>query len=293
MKRDINSVLLIIGLAAATQSTNLAQDQIPRDRLTAFCVPRTSKPPTIDGTLDTAEWRDAVAVSGLAQQNPRGNLLITRPTTFYLAWDPQNLYLGCRSWVMPGCKPRVSGREPGTATAFDDGLELHLKPTGSNVAEHRADSSYKFFITALGTTGDMARQSVGQLFRNWTPEFRIATRLTPEGSAPMGGRWLEIETAMSTGDFELKGPHRAGDKWKMLLGFNHMPGWMQAAVPVNSPYFDPSGFADVTLVDTTPAVQVTMDELPGVKDGIAAVKFLISNPTPTPSRSTCSRSSKS
>jgi hypothetical protein len=82
MKSDISNALLAVGLVAVTYSTNLAQDQVPSDRLTAFCVPRTSKPPTIDGTLDPAEWRDAAAVSGLAQQNPRRNLLIIRPTTF-------------------------------------------------------------------------------------------------------------------------------------------------------------------------------------------------------------------
>ncbi len=70
--------------------------------------------------------------------------------------------------------------------------------------------------------------------------------------------------------FGLTGPNRAGDQWKMLLAFNHIPGWMQAAIPIATGYYDASGFPTATLVEETPAVQVTMDTLPGVKDGVAA-----------------------
>lgn len=273
----MNTALLIGAILGG--SLVHAEAQLAPDKQGVYSIPRMAKPPTIDGAIDPAEWREALAIGGLASQNPGGNLLIMRPTTYYLAWDADNLYVACRTWIMPGYQPRVSGRAPGTVNAFDDGMEFNLKPQGANVAEGRADSCYKFFISCFGSDGDLARVSVGQLFRNWRPHFKTAVRLTPPGSAPQGGRWWEAEVVMPAKDFELVGPNRAGDTWKMLLAFNHIPGFFQAAVPLASGYFDPGGWPTMTLVENTPAVQVTMDELPGLKDGVAAVKFRISNPT--------------
>jgi hypothetical protein len=260
----------------------LAATQVPPDRLPAFVVPRIAKAPVIDGRIDPEEWKGAMAVSGVAQQNPGGNLLVMRSTTYFLGWDADNLYLACRTWIMPGYAPRVAGRAPGTVNAFDDGMEFGFKPMGRNVAEGRADSLYKFFISCFGSDGDLTRVSVGQMFRNWQPRFKTATRLTPPGSAPLAGRWWECEMVLPAKDFELVGPNRAGDRWKMLLAFNHIPGWMQAAIPINSAYFDASGHCEATLVDNAPAVQVTMDDLPGPLDGVASVRFQVYNPTPQP-----------
>src|SRR4030042_2071253 len=63
------------------------------DWIPAFAIPRMSTPPKIDGAIDPAEWREAVAVSGVANQ--ADDVLIPRPTTFYLAWDPGHLYFAC------------------------------------------------------------------------------------------------------------------------------------------------------------------------------------------------------
>lgn len=78
---------------------------------------------------------------------------------------------------MPGSKPRVSGRAPGTATAFDDGMEFNLRPIGKNILEGATDNSYKFFITYFGSDGDLGWVSVYQIFRNWRP-----TSIWPYGS---------------------------------------------------------------------------------------------------------------
>ena len=223
------------------------------------------------------EWREAVAISGVANQ--ADNHLFPRPTTFYLAWDAKHLYWACRTWVMPGYKPRVNGRAPQTASVGDDGMELHFQALGKNVADGRTDSSYKFFVNCLGFSGEYVRVSVGQMFRNWLPGFRSAARMTDPGTAPKGGRWLEIEVAASTEDFELAGPNRAGDQWKLMLGFNHLPAWMQARIPCNSGYFNPDAYCVGTLAENCAAVQAVMEDLPGPCDGVAAVTFRAYNPT--------------
>jgi len=253
---------------------------VPSDKIPAFAIPRLSRPPEIDGRVEPEEWREAAAVSGVANQVD--NHLIPRPTIYYLAWDEGHLYLACRTWLMAGYKPRVGGREPGAASAFDDGMEFHFKPMGRNVPTGRTDSSYKFDINCLGFDGDLMRIAVGQQFRNWRPHFRIGTRLTEPGAAPRGGRWWECEVAMSTKDFELVGPNRPGDTWKLMLGFNHIPGWLQARIPSNTSYFDPGGYCVGTLVEKSPAVQMLMDDFPGPCDGVAAATFRAYNSTAKP-----------
>jgi hypothetical protein len=181
----------------------------------------------------------AAAISGVASQNPGTKLLVYRPTTFYLGWDDDNIYLAARTWIPPGYKPRVSGRAPGTATAFDDGLELGFKPMGANLVPGRADASFRFIATCLGSDGEYARVSVGQLFRNWRLALNYKTRLTPEGSAPLGGRWWEGEMVLPAKDFELVGPNRTGDIWRVLLGFNHIPGFTQTTIPSTVPTSTP------------------------------------------------------
>jgi len=262
---------------ASAGSTSSSAGPVPSDKLPAFAVPKVSNPPRIDGTIGTDEWREAVAISGVANQ--QDNFLFPRPTTFFLAWDDDHLYLACRTWVMPGYKPHISGRSTDTASVGDDGMELHFQPLGKNVAEGRTDSSYKFFVNCLGMSGEYVRVAVGQLFRNWLPQFRCAARLTGPGTAPKGGQWSECEMSASTRDFELSGPNRAGDKWKFMLGFNHMPMWMQARIPSNSGYFNPDAYCEGTLTENTPAVQVTMEELPGPCDGTGAVTLRAYNPT--------------
>jgi len=250
---------------------------IPSEKIPAFSIPHISKPPTIDGEIGLEEWQESTAVSGVANQ--ANNILFPRPTTFFLAWDKDHLYWACRAWVMPGYKPRVNGRAPHTASVGDDGMELHFQPLGRNVPQGRTDSSYKFFVNCLGFCGEYVRVSVGQMFRNWMPKFRSAARMTEPGTAPKGGRWVEMEVAASTKDFELAGQNQTGDQWKLMLGFNHMPIWMQARIPCNSGYFNPDAYCVGTLVENTPAVQVLMEELPGPCDGTTAATFRAFNPT--------------
>jgi hypothetical protein len=283
-KASLGGVVLVAGMVftLAAMEVNAAWTApVPKDKLPAFAIPRMSKPPTIDGRIEDEEWQEAVAISGIGGCTDA--VLYARPTTYLLAWDAGHLYMAVRTWVKPGYKPRVSGREPGAAGVFDDSAEFHFQPLGKNVAPGRTDSSYKFIVNALGFSGDYMRIAVGQQFKNWLPTFDVAAGMTPEGSAPQGGRWLEIEWAADTTDFELTGPNQAGDKWKLMLGFNHMyHGWAQGRIAAITSYFDPGGYPVGTLVENTPAVQFLQEDLPGPMDGVAAAKVKVFNPTDRP-----------
>jgi hypothetical protein len=271
---------LLVGVLLVSVLPGTAEWAAPvaPEQVAAFVIPKALHPPVIDGAIGVAEWRHATAISGVG--NSTTATLLARPTTFFLQWDAGHLYLAVRTWVRPGGKPFVAGRAPGLATTEDAGAELHFQPLGKNVAATQRASSYRFLLNCLGFDGELHRLAIGQANHNWTPHFQRAVRETPPGSAPLGGHWWECEWAAVPQDFDLVGPHRAGDQWRMRLGFNQLyAGWMQACLPIATGPLDPAGFPLATLVEASPAAQLTMDEFPGLLDGIAALKIRASNPT--------------
>jgi len=244
-----------------------------------FAIPRMTVPPKIDGVIDPAEWRESVAVSGVVDY--QNDVLIPRPTTFMFAWDPEHLYFACRAYVRAGYKPRIrDGRSEGKAYCFDDGLELIFKPNGQNVRADHKTMAYRMFLNCLGYTGDLTRLVVGQQIKNWAPNFRRAVRITKPGTAPRGGSWWELEVSTSLADFELNGPHRAGDRWNLMCVFNHMPGFIQPRLPAVGSFFTPEGKCIGTLAEQTPAVHFTMDSLSNLaSDGTAAMSVRAYNPS--------------
>lgn len=256
--------------------------QLKAGEESAFAIPRMSAPPTLDGKIDAAEWRDSAAISGMLENGT--DYLDARPATFFLAWDAGHIYMACRVYLPPGYKLRLGGgRAQDGADCFDDGLELLFKPLGKNVSSRNERTEFKLNISGLGYGGTYTRLAVGQIMKTWEPEMHTATRVTEQGTAPMGGAWWELEAAFSNKDFELIGDNRAGDQWRMMLGINHMPNttWMQARIPCIGSYFTPQGKTLVTLVETTPTVQMMMESLPNLaSDGTASLVVKAHNPSP-------------
>ncbi len=272
-----------LGMAAPgwAQGQGDIQYGLPAEQMPSFEIPRIGKPPVIDGAIDAQEWQEAVAVSGVGAFSK--HTLIPRPTTFYLAWDPGHLYFAVRTYVRPGYKPRIpNGRSDGLAYVFDDGMELGWWPMGENVPRDKKKDSFKLFLNCLGFKGDCSRNSLGQQFKNWNPQFVVKTRITEAGTAPNGGSWWELEMSSTPEDFELAGNHQAGDQWKLMLAFNHLPcaPWNQSRIPCIGPFLDPFGYTPVTLVENKPSVQMTMDSLKNLAtDGTASMVIKAHNPT--------------
>lgn len=279
-------ILLTLSLLLATAGgvAHAAADEKLDARLTpetvaSVLVPKMDQPPVVDGVIDEKEWSSAAAMGGLVNQG--NNMMIPRPGIFYLGWDEGHFYLACRIYLPANYKPVIpNGRSPGLAYIWDDALELHFQPMGKNVAADKQRSSYKFFLNALGFMGDYTHLTLGQQFKSWGPKFIVKTRQTSEGTAPNGGSWWEMEMSSTPQDFDLTGPHRAGDQWKMMLGANHMPKWMQAQLPSIGSYLDPFGYGVFTFVDDAPAAQMRMDSLSNVvSDGQTATEIRLHNAT--------------
>ena len=98
MERLVVSSVLTAMLAAGTAFA--IGDRLKAGEESSFAVPRMATPPKIDGTIAPAEWREAVAVSGVTDVG--NDLLDSRPATFYLAWDAKHLYMACRVYLRGG-----------------------------------------------------------------------------------------------------------------------------------------------------------------------------------------------
>lgn len=274
-KTNQSGSLLLATLLWILGSGEAGARQVPPDKLSAFNIPRMSKPPTIDGVINADEWKESTAVSGVADNN--SNELVPRPVTFFLAWDAGHLYVAGRSWLVPGEQLTIDHREPHTAAIGDTCFEFHFDPMGRNLPPSGGGSisSYKFFINPLVGPGLYHRVSVGQLFTTWLPKLQVKSTIR--------GNWWEFEMASSLQDFELARPQKAGDTWRLMLVRNFDESiWSQAPIAMNSGFFSPEGFPLATLVEGAPAVQMTMDDLPGPCDGKAAAKISVFNPSAAP-----------
>ncbi len=278
------AILTALILTAALAHGAADEYGLPPEQMPQLQIPRLSKPPMIDGAINPEEWKEAVAVSGVGAF-PK-HTLIPRPTTFFLGWDEGHLYFAARAYLRPGYKPNVpAGRSQGLAYVWDDGMELGWWPMGRNVPADKKKDSFKHFLNCLGFVGDCSRNSLGQQFKNWNPQFEVKTRITAPGTAPNGGSWWELELRATPKDFELVGNHQAGDQWRLMLAFNHLPNtrWNQSRIPCIGPFLDPFGYTLATLVEHQPSVQMTMDSLQNLAtDGTASMVLKAHNPTAQP-----------
>lgn len=139
---------------------------------------RAASPPTIDGTLDDACWRDAqVALvrRSVTRDNP-----VAPPAAFRLMWDDAHLYFAARVRdLTPIC--RMTQRDAKVWT--DDCFEIYFKP------DDNPDRYYELDFNAAGVAWDSL----------WLPFGEGDRRTLPAWTAP------SLQTAT----------HRDGDVWTL------------------------------------------------------------------------------
>ncbi|HXH07771.1 MAG TPA: DUF5916 domain-containing protein [Vicinamibacterales bacterium] len=88
-------------------------------------VPRVSEPPTLEDYLDGSPRPDEVAVTGFVQREPGDGVPVSQPTTAYLSYDDQHLYVifVCRDREPERIRARMARRE---AILEDDAVGVLL-----------------------------------------------------------------------------------------------------------------------------------------------------------------------
>jgi hypothetical protein len=270
------ALLAVVALVATAQAQKLVFDEalIPH-----FNVPRVPKPPTIDGAIDPDEWRQAAKVMGMVRTH--GKEFRDRPVAFWVAWDPEHLYIAARSDILPGHRLYRNKRERyTTGTVFDDAYEFGLFLHDRNKLPGHTSSYMKFIINSLGSGEYMKLYpSIGQNLFNWRPEMDIANRIHKEG----GKEWWDLEIAADLEDLQMPAEHKAGDPvWLLLAADLKNPQWQWLDFPSASGHLEHYGFPRLVLTEARPYVQI--DQIAGLHDERLDLKMVIRNPSSKPAK---------
>jgi hypothetical protein len=163
---------------------------------------RTATPPTIDGRLDDAEWKDATPLEGFWHADRAANEASTL-TTAYMAYDDDNLYIAFRN-----DEPHLDERHAKTTQRdgniwSDDCVEAFIvPPKGQGV---------HLGVNSLNTQGDLAlvRNEAGDIHqdKSWNGQWQSATATADKA-------WMvEMKIPFAT----LKAHPKPGEVWKIDL----------------------------------------------------------------------------
>ncbi|MBM4033302.1 MAG: hypothetical protein FJ291_16175 [Planctomycetes bacterium] len=277
VRRLLATIGMVLGLAAGAYSGGLSYDEalIPR-----FNIPRMSKPPRIDGTIDPAEWKESAKVMGMVSTG--GLEYKDRPASFWLAWDPQHLYLAYRVDTLTQPVPhlrRAHREQYAQGVVFDDALEVGLFLHDLNQLPNQVSSYFQCILNSLGC-GEYTKSypAIGQNMKNWTPTFDIANRTYTDAA---GKHWWEMEITMDLQDLQMPRPFKAGDPVDIgLFADVKNPNWQWLDYPSASGHLEHYGFPRAILTEREPYIQV--EEIGGLHDEKLSLKSVVCNPAEKP-----------
>ena len=116
---------------------------------------RTDTPPSVDGRLDDAVWRNAARITEFVQQQPIDGAPATEETEVYIAYDSSNIYLGFYAHYSDPTMMRANRVDRDRATRGDDLFTVYFD---TFLAQQRA---YVFSVNGYGVQGDAILASRG------------------------------------------------------------------------------------------------------------------------------------
>ncbi len=160
------SGLLSVALAVALGTPATAQSR-------ELAVPRTAQRPVIDGVLDDAAWATAATLGQWVQINPADNGTPYGPTTAYLTYDREALYIAIRARDEPGkIRYRLHERDQ-VVSQNQDFIGIQLDPT---------DLRQRAFVLAVNPIGIRGDGIIveGTGFQEWDAIFDAAGKASAD-----------------------------------------------------------------------------------------------------------------
>ena len=152
---------------------------------------RTDTPPSVDGRLDDAVWRNATRITEFVQQAPLDGAPATEETEVYIAYDSSNIYLGFYAHYSDPTMMRANRVDRDQAARGDDLFTVYFD---TFLDQQRA---YVFSVNGYGVQGDSILGS-----RGGGGGFRGGSRGGGRRGGPRGG---------------FTGPPRGDDSWDALF----------------------------------------------------------------------------
>ena len=161
-------ILYSWSLKVLPADTNDEVPEIPTNRV--IKAGRTETPPKIDGKLDDACWQNSAKTGELIQFEPQRGEPATQPTTIYLAYDANNLYIAfeCFKTDMDKLAANLTRRD--SFFFSDDHVEVLIDTflDGRNC--------YAFALNPLGTQTD--RRLINEGTNRRTGQSMIGTAIS-------------------------------------------------------------------------------------------------------------------
>jgi len=195
---------------------------------------RTSPVPVLDGQINPGEWAGATSLTDFPLNN--GLPLATQPTTAYLTWDEQNLYLAfqCQESQMADLKADKTQRDSDVWS--DDCVEVFLD------TNHNRTSYYQFIVNSKGVISDSFHpqpSTTGDL--SWNAHPVVAASTQPD-------HWT-VEMAIPFAD--MGAVPKPGDLWSFNLGRERQPKPREFSIfsCTYGGFNNPARFADLYFGD--------------------------------------------
>ncbi|MFH1006888.1 MAG: sugar-binding protein [Candidatus Latescibacterota bacterium] len=170
----------------------------------------TETPPIIDGKLGDGAWREAPSMGPFIALD--GRALATEPTTGYVCYDAEMLYIAadCQESKKDTVWARATCRD-GEDIGNDDAVEVFL------IRNAEKSEQLHLIVNALGTKYDEQEESRPE---DWNGHWET-------GISTNGGAW-QVEIAIPFAD--LGGAPKTGDQWRFNLNRVRQPdmersGW--------------------------------------------------------------------
>jgi hypothetical protein len=176
------------GSAAETRVTDAAAAAGSREK--SVRVTRAETAPVIDGVLDDAVWVSAARIDDLHEIQPTEYAEPSEPTTIYILYDDDALYIGAR--LYDANPDRITHRilRQGEQVFGDDWFSVILDPF------HDRRSGYRFLTNPNGVRQEGLYQNVTDTQWEWQGIWRTASAIDDRG-------WTtEIEIPFKTLSFD-------------------------------------------------------------------------------------------
>ena len=157
-----------------------SQASISKPQPPTISIPRVTQPPKLEDYLNGAAHPVALQITGFRQRDPGDGTPVSEPTTAYLSYDDDNLYVVFVCKDEPGAaRGHLTKRE---AVGSDDIVGILLDTF------HDRQRAYEFFVNPLGTQMD-AIATEGQ-----SDDFSFDTLWHSEGRMTDDGyvAWMAI-----------------------------------------------------------------------------------------------------
>lgn len=182
-RRATTVVLLLSAAQAVLAPSGRAQVEIPDEptvptagyRVKSAEVARFTSAPRLDGRLDDPQWATATRITDLEQYSPGNGAPPTEPTTFLLAVDAENLYIGIDFRDSDPAAIKRSQLVQGQAVFNDDYAQILLDPYNSK------RTGYIFYVNPNGVQRDGLLLGGLSFNMDWDGIWDAAAAVTDSG----------------------------------------------------------------------------------------------------------------